>query len=146
MIIPDTNLLMYAFHEDDAAHERAAEWWQDLVRGTEPIGLPWVVTTGFIRLSTNPRMLARPISIKQSLDIVDEWFSYRHVQSLNPGTEHQRILRGLLETVGVGGNLVTDAHIAALAIEHRAELHSNDSDFARFPDLQWRNPLTSQTH
>ena len=146
MIVPDTNLLMYAYHEDDTAHERSVEWWQALIRGTEPIGLPWVVTTGFIRLSTNPRMLARPISIAQSLDIIDEWFSYRHVQPLNPGAEHQRILRGLLETVGVGGNLVTDAHIAALTIEHRAELHSNDSDFARFPDLRWRNPLQSQTH
>ena len=141
MIIPDTNLLLYAYHEDDVAHDRAAIWWRELIGGSERVGIPWVVTAGFVRISTSPRMLAHPITVAQSLDIVGEWFSYPHVLPLNPGSSHLALFSELLAAIGVGGNLVTDAHIAALAIEYQAEVHSNDSDFARFSGLRCRNPL-----
>ena len=134
MIVPDINLLIYAHFSGAPNHDKASEWWTELTSGQERVGIPWIVVVGFIRVSTNPRAMTSPLS------------THPHVAPLLPGQEHMRILGALLETVGVGGNLVTDAHIAALAIEHRAELHSNDSDFARFPDLHWRNPLQTQTH
>ncbi len=109
--------------------------------GSERIGIPWVVSTGFIRISTSPRIYSRPISVVESLEIANEWFSFPHVLPVNPGSDHLALITELLTTIAVGGNLVTDAHIAALAIEYQAEVHSNDSDFSRFPGLRWKNPL-----
>ena len=146
MIVPDINLLIYAHFSGAPNHARASEWWSELTSGQERVGIPWIVAVGFLRVSTNPRAMTTPLSTGQATQTVTQWFVHPHVASLLPGKEHMRILGASLETVGVGGNLVTDAHIAALVIEHRAELHSNDSDFARFPDLRWRNPLQSQTH
>ena len=142
MIIPDTNLLLYAYHENDLRHPRASHWWEGLLEGTELIGLPWLVVAGFVRISTNRRLLERPLTVESALEIVDVWFSYPHVSSLNPGSQHVRLFGQALIEAGVGGNLVNDAHIAALAIEYQAEVHSNDNDFARFPGLRWRNPLS----
>ena len=99
------------------------------------------MATGFVRLVTQPNVLNDPFSPEQAIDTVEEWFRLPHVAPLNPGTEHLRLMRGALAAAGVGGNLVTDAHIAALAIEYQAEVHSNDTDFGRFPGLRWRNPL-----
>ena len=83
----------------------------------------------------------RPISSADAVAHLGEWFQYPHVTPINPGTDHLVRLREILDAAGVGASLVTDAHIAALAIEHQAEVHSNDSDFSRFPGLRWRNPL-----
>lgn len=90
---------------------------------------------------TNRRAVAIPITPTHALDFVDEWFVYSHIVTLNPGSRHVDLLRRNLEAAGVGGNLVSDAHIAALAMEYQAEVHTNDGDFARFPGLRWRNPL-----
>lgn len=141
MIVPDVNLLIYAYTDDVAFHEAARRWWEVACSGTERVGLPWAVTSGFVRIVTKREAAIRPVPIEPVLDVVSEWFSLPHVAPLNPGAQHLAILRRLLVEAGVGGNLVSDAHIAALAIEHQAEVHSNDSDFARFSGLRWRNPL-----
>ena len=141
MIVPDLNLLVYAHSAGAALHEQARQWWEDLANGTERVGVPWVVSTGFVRLMTHPSVLSDPAAPEHAVDLMAEWFRSPSVIPLNPGTQHLAIFRNALAAAGVGGDLVTDAHIAALAIEHQAEVHSNDSDFARFPGLRWRNPL-----
>lgn len=141
MIVPDINLLVYAFNQGAPHHDAAKRWWEGLVNGVERVGVPWVVATGFLRLMTHPRVLMRPISSADAIAHLREWFQHPHVTPINPGTDHLALLREILDSAGVGASLVTDAHIAALAIEHQAEVHSNDSDFSRFPGLRWRNPL-----
>jgi hypothetical protein len=141
VIVPDLNLLIYAYNDGTPQHTPARRWWEDLLNGTERVGMPWVVTTGFVRLVTQRGPLGRPMTLEQVLDYVQEWFVFPHVAPLNPGAEHLTLFRQALAASGVGGNLATDAHIAALAMEYQAEVHSNDADFARFPGLRWRNPL-----
>lgn len=141
MIVPDVNLLVYA-HNDAAPHHAAARrWWEALVNGVERVGVPWTVATGFVRLMTHPRVLVHPVTPTEAVDCVRGWFQFPSVRPVNPGAEHLDIFRRSLAAAGVGANLVTDAHIAALAMEHQAEVHSNDADFGRFPGLRWRNPL-----
>ena len=141
MIVPDLNLLVYAHNDGIPLHEPARRWWEDLVNGTDRIGVPWIVSTGFVRLLTHPRVLSHPASPDRAVDLVAEWFRFPNVMALNPGGQHLAIFRNMLAAAGVGADLVTDVHIAALAIENQAELHSNDSDFGRFPGLRWRNPI-----
>lgn len=141
MIVPDVNLLVYAYNEAAPFHEQARRWWEGLVNGAERVGVPWLVAAGFVRLLTHPSVRERPATPMQAVDYVEEWFRFSNVVPLNPGTEHLRLFRRALDAAGVGANLVTDAHVAALAMEHQAEVHSNDADFGRFPGLRWRNPL-----
>ena len=141
MIVPDLNLLIYAHNSAAPQHEAARRWWNSLLNGREPVGLPWVVITGFVRLVTLPKSVAQPVSPEKAIDYVQQWLEFPHVTPLNPGSEHLIHFRRCLAAVGVGGNLVTDCHIAAIAMEYQAEVHSNDGDFARFPGLLWRNPL-----
>ena len=141
MIVPDVNLLLYAYNQASPFHEGARGWWEGLVNGRERVGIPWIVVAGFLRLITQRTMLSQLATPSQAMSFVDAWFRYPHIAPLNPGPQHLSLLREALDAAGVGGNLVTDAHIAALAIEHQAEVHSNDADFARFPGLRWRNPL-----
>ena len=141
MIVPDINLLVYAYNDGAPHHGTASRWWEGLVNGAERVGVPWIVSTGFVRLMTHPRVVAAPISPVDAIAHVRDWFRYAHVSPINPGAEHLTHVQRNLEAAGVGGNLVTDAHIAALAMEYQAEVHSNDSDFTRFPGLRWRNPL-----
>ena len=141
MIVPDLNLLIYAYNDDAPLYASARSWWEGLMNGTERVGTPWVVAAGFVRLMTQPNVLNDPFTPDEAIDTVEEWFRLPHVAPLNPGTEHLRLMRGAVAAAGVGGDLVTDAHIAALAMEYQAEVHSNDMDFSRFPGLRWRNPL-----
>lgn len=141
MIVPDLNLLIYAYNDGVPFHLPARRWWEDILNGSEPVGVPVVVTVGFVRVSTLPNVLSIPFSPDRALDTVEEWFRLPHVSPLEPGREHLTLMRRALAATGAGGNLVNDAHVAALAIEHQAEVHSNDSDFGRFPGLRWRNPL-----
>ena len=141
MIVPDLNLLVYAYNDAAPFHVPALRWWEGLVNGSERIGVPWVVATGFVRVLTHPSVRERPATPMQAVDYVEEWFQFPHVAPLNPGAEHLMLLRRNLAAAGVGANLVTDAHIAALAMEHQGVVHSNDADFGRFPGLRWRNPL-----
>ena len=141
MIVPDLNLLVYAHNEDAPNHGAAKEWWESLVNGVERVGVPWVVSVGFVRLMTHPRVLVHPVTPDEAVDYVHEWFQFPQITPINPGADHLNHFRRILSAAGVGANLVTDSHIAALAMEYQAEVHSNDSDFSRFPGLRWRNPL-----
>ena len=141
MIIPDLNLLIYAYSVTSPSHDAARRWWRELLNGAEEIGVPWVVAAGFIRLATGPNVLDQPATTDQAIDTVEGWFALPHVAPLDPGPEHLALMRGALAAAGTGGDIVTDAHIAALALEHGAEVHSNDADFSRFPGVRWRNPL-----
>lgn len=141
MIVPDINLLVYAYNDGSPHHMAAKRWWEGLVNGTERVGVPWVVSTGFVRLMTHPRALTSPMAPADAIAYARNWFRYPHVIPINPSVEHLAHLQRNLDAARVGASLVTDAHIAALAMEYQAEVHSNDSDFSRFPGLRWRNPL-----
>jgi uncharacterized protein len=140
MIVPDVNLLIHAYNIDSRVHPAARAWWEALLNGTQPVGLPWVAVLGFIRLTTHRQILARPIPVSVACAHVRAWLARPCVAILHPGNRHADVLFALLEHLGSAGNLTTDAHLAALCIEHQAELHSTDADFARFPGLRWTNP------
>ncbi|MDE2900538.1 MAG: PIN domain-containing protein [Chloroflexota bacterium] len=141
MIIPDINLLVYAYDPEASRHNSARQWWEGLVNGSEPVGLPWAVIVGFVRLVTNASAVSHPMTPQRAIDHVEEWLSYSHIAPLDPGPQHLANFRRALALTGTGRNRVPDAHIAALALEHGAAVHSNDSDFGRFPGLRRRNPL-----
>lgn len=141
MILPDVNLLVYAYNTADPRHDQARGWWEEVVNASVPVGLPWVTAAGFIRLMTHPRLLERPLTPPEATRRVRAWLDAPSVTVIQPGRRFAELFLGFLDTVGTAGNLTTDAQLAALAVEHQAELHSNDTDFARFPGLRWRNPL-----
>ena len=141
MIIPDINLLLYAHNDQSPYHQTARQWWENTINGSEPVGIPWVVSTGFIRLMANPRAVAAPVSTAEVAGYVQEWFQHDHIKPINPGDDHLRFLLQNLQVAAGGPNLVADAHIAAIAMEHQAEVHTNDSDFDRFSSLKRRNPI-----
>jgi hypothetical protein len=139
--IVDLNLLLYALNRDSAHHVAARDWLERTLSDEEAVGLPWLVLLGFLRLSTSARVLPQPLRPEQALGVIDGWLAEPPVLVLSPGPEHWRILRTLIEETGTAGNLTTDAHLAAIAIEHGAELCSTDTDFARFQHLRWTNPV-----
>ena len=141
MIVPDVNLLIYAADSSSPHHAPAARWWTGALNGAVVVGLPWSTILAFVRLITSPRVFVQPLNSGQALDAVQNWMSRPHVVALEATQRHLALVRGLLEGVGTAGNLVSDAHLAALAIEHGATLHSADADFSRFPGLKWVNPL-----
>ena len=113
-----------------------------LLSGAESVGLAWAVLLGFVRLTTNPRVVRSSLTPAESLDYLDRWLAHPVTTVLEPTARHATVLRDLLQETGTAGNLVADAHLAALAIEHGAELCSADRDFGRFPGLRWTDPLT----
>jgi hypothetical protein len=141
--LPDVNLLLYAIDEDSARHDAARRWAEGLFGGTETVALAWAVILAFVRLTTKPQIVARPLTADEALDVVDGWLARPNVVVVHPTERHAHVVRELLSPLGTGGNLVTDAHLAALAIEHGAELCSSDADFSRFPGVRWRDPLRS---
>ena len=142
MIIPDINLLLYAYDSDSPFHAKAAAWWRGCLSGAEPVGLPAVVAFGFIRVGTSARAFRDPMSAAEGAVCVRSWLEQPMVRIIEPGPDHVGQVLKLLEALGTAGNLVTDAQIAALAIEQEAVLHTADADFQRFPALRWLNPLT----
>lgn len=142
MIVPDLNLLLYAYDSGSSFHAKAADWWQSCLSGTEPVGLAHVVVFGFVRLATNPRAFTDPMTPTEAAGHVRSWLEQPPVQVLDPGPDHLRQTLQLLEDLGTAGNLVSDAQMAALAMEHDAVLHTADADFVRFPGLRWYNPIT----
>ena len=141
MKLLDLNLLLYAVDDASPRHLRARPWLEHVLSGRETVALPWVVLLGFVRLSTRGVVFASPLSVDDALDVVDGWLRQPAVVVVQPGRRHADVLRELLLAVGTAGNLVTDAHLAALAVEHGAELCSADADFSRFPGLRWVDPL-----
>ena len=141
MILPDVSLLVYAYNSDAPHHKRASSWWEEALSGTVQVGLPWVVCLGFIRLMTNRSVLIEPLTAAEALNHVRDWIATTQADIVQPGPRHLDILGSFASAGVLASNLTTDAHIAALAIELQAEVHSNDTDFARFPGLRWINPL-----
>jgi len=141
MIVPDINLLVHAYNSESRDHRAARAWWEVLLNGTQPVGLAWVTLLGFIRIVTHRQVLAAPLPVPAACAYIRAWLAQPCVTIVHPGDRHADILVGLLENLGTAGNLTTDAHLAALCIEHQAELHSTDADFARFPGLRWKNPV-----
>jgi hypothetical protein len=139
--IVDINLLLYVVNQDDPNCERARLWWEGLLSGREPVGMAWAVILGFLRISTNRRAFLRPLPPADALALMDEWLEQPPVRVVSPGESHWSVLKRFAGTLGFGGNLTTDAHLAALAIEHGATLCSADADFSRFHGLHWENPL-----
>lgn len=144
MIVPDVNLLVFAYNGTSAFHQEARAWWTELVNGKETIGVPWLVSTGFVRVIANPRAVATAWSPAQAVSQVRQWFGHSHISPLIPGESHLEYLERCMSVPGAGYNLTSDAHIAALAIENGAVVHTHNArDFQRFEDLGllWRNPL-----
>ena len=141
MILTDVNPLLNAYNRDFPDHAAARKWWEGVVNDQEAIGLAWVTILGFIRIMTNPRAMPNPMPVGDAVAAAKSWLDLPNVDIVEPGPRHAEILFRLLRQVGVAGNLTTDAHLAALAIEHQARLASTDTDFARFPGLRWYNPL-----
>lgn len=141
MIVVDVNLLLYAVIDGFSQHPRTREWWEETLNSTIDVGLTGPAVFGFLRISTNPRVLESPLSIDKATGYVTDWLNQPNVQFVHPGTRHLEIAFKLLRAVGTAGNLTTDAQLAAFAIEHDADLCSNDTDFGRFEGLRWVNPL-----
>lgn len=141
MIVVDVNLLLYAVVTGFPHHHRARAWWQDTLNGPAEIGLSSPALFGFLRIATNPRILTNPLAVGDATDLVRQWLARPRARFLLPGPRHLDIAFDLLHAQGTAGNLTTDVQLAALAIEYRAEICSNDSDFARFPGLRWTDPL-----
>lgn len=141
MIIPDLNLLIYASDLGSTFHHSSKQWWGQLLVGNERVGMPWAVTTGFLRIMTNRRIFAAPMSVAEAIRTIAEWYERPQITPVVPGSAHLSILSRILDESGTSGDLVPDAHIAALAIEFGAEVHTADRDFTRFPGVQWHNPL-----
>jgi toxin-antitoxin system PIN domain toxin len=137
----DANLLLYAAHEQAAHHETAAEWLTEQLNGSRRVGIPWSSIGAFLRIATHPRAFERPLSPATAWEQVADWLAAPVAWIPNPGPAHTRIVGDLITAHDVRGNLVPDALLAALAIEHGLTLYSADTDFARFPDLNWLNPL-----
>jgi len=142
VIVPDANLLLYAHDSDCTFFEPARDWWITCLNGTEPVGLCHVVVFAFLRISTNPRVYANPLSLDSARKHVLAWFARRVTRTLLADEKHHIAVLDLLRAAGsAGGNLVSDAQIAAIALEHRGEVHTADHDFRRFAGLNCRFPL-----
>jgi hypothetical protein len=139
--IIDANLLIYAVNRDAPRHRPARRWLEAVLGHSESVGFAWPVLLAFLRLTTRRAVFDNALEARQALDIVEGWLSRRCAVVVQPGDRHLGILRELIEPLGTGGNLTSDAHLAALAIENGAELCSCDTDFSRFPGLRWTNPL-----
>jgi len=142
MILLDANLLLYAHVSSFPQHVQARDWLDAQLSGNGPVGLPWPSLVAFLRIVTNPRVFERPESMAEAWRQVHAWLDAEVVWIPQPTERHRDVLGTLLTAAGVHANLVPDAHLAALAIEHGLLLCSTDGDFGRFTDLRWQNPLS----
>lgn len=143
MIVPDSSLILYAYNSASQEHEAAKEWWEKLLSSAEPVGLVHPVIFSFLRVSTNRRAFIRPLSLARSAEIIQSWIDRKNVRLLGENRNHVSEVIDLLTVAGSsGGNLVVDAQIAALAIAHRATVHTADRDFERFSGLDCHFPLS----
>ena len=142
MILVDANILLYAENSLHPRNRKAREWWDDQLSGSKSVCLCWTVLSAFIRIGTNPRVFESPLSLEQAVARVQSWLEQPCARVVRPTDRHWIVFQQMLSDGQAVANLVTDAHLAALAIEHGCRLASTDSDFARFPKLKWMNPLT----
>ena len=143
MILVDVNLPVHAVNLDSPLHEPARAWWDARLSGVEPVCLAWVTILGFLRITTSRHILPQPLAHHEACEYVDAWFGQACVRTVDPLPGHWELVRSLLGSVGSAGNLTTDAHLAALALQHGCQVCSTDSDFGRFPRLRWSNPLAA---
>jgi toxin-antitoxin system PIN domain toxin len=141
MILPDANLLLYAYHPKSVQHEASRTWLEATLSGADLVGLAWPTLWAFLRIITNARVFEQPLSIGEATAAVSAWLDRPQTRVLEPGERYWEILQRLLEEGQCAGPLVTDAALAALALEHGATVCTTDRDFSRFPGLSWRNPL-----
>ena len=141
MKVVDLNILLYAINTDGPHHAAAKSWLERALSGEETVGMPWVVILGFLRLSTHPGVFPTPLEPAEAVAVVDSWLARPCVETVAPGSGHWVLFRQLLLETGTAANLTTDVHLATLAMERGAELHSTDTDFARFAKLRWVNLL-----
>ena len=141
MILVDTNIPLYAEDSLSEHHEAARAWWDEQLSGSEPVALCWPVLTAFIRIGTNVRLHKRPLTLKEAVDRVQSWLEQPGVRILTPTEQHWAVFQRMLRSGNASANLVSDAHLAALAVEHNCTLASSDMDFTRFRGLKWRNPI-----
>ena len=141
MKLVDANVLLYAVNEDAPQDPKAKAWLEKALSGPEPVGFDWTVLLAFLRLSTRAAVFPKPLAIGEAIDLVRSWLDQPCAEILDPAERHLEVLERLLQPLGTAGNLTSDAHLAALALEFGAELCSADADFARFPGLRWTNPI-----
>ncbi len=141
MILVDANILLYAEDSLHPRHDEVRNWWDTQLSGARPVCFCWTVLSAFIRIGTNPRVFERPLTIDQTVFRVQSWLNQPCARIIRPTHQHWTIFQDMLFKGQATANLVTDAHLAALAIEHGCLLASTDSDFSRFPGLKWHNPL-----
>lgn len=141
MKLIDINVLIYATNPDSPYHERLKAWWEGLLRSSESIALPWIVLTGYVRVATNRSTSADPIPPEQAIGCVEKWLALPNVHVVSETPDFWTLFDQLVAEAGRGGNLVADAHLAAIAIGNGATLSSCETDFARFSKLRWENPL-----
>jgi toxin-antitoxin system PIN domain toxin len=142
VILLDANLLIYAVDSDSPLHRPARRWLEQTLSGTTAVGLAWPVVLAFLRITTRSGILRRPLDPERAVAYVDSWLGQPYVSAVAPGSGHWPILRNLLKTTGTAGNLTSDAHLAALAIETGSPVYSTDADFGRFPGVEHVNPLS----
>jgi len=140
-MLVDANILLYAEDANSPVHEAARLWWDEQLSGTETVSLCWPVLTAFIRIGTNRRVFSNPLAVEEAVESVQSWLDQPCTRVITPTERHWIIFRELIEKGQAVANLVSDAHLATLAIEYGCLLYSTDSDFSRFPGLKWRNPL-----
>ena len=145
MILIDANLLIYAINSDAANHQPARKWLDETLSGSTPVGLPWPCLLAFLRITTHPHILQRPMPADAAIDYVETWLKQPPVEVVAPGEGHWPILSNLLRAAGTAGNLSSDAHVAAMAIELGATVYSADHDFKRFAGVRHVNPLEDTT-
>lgn len=143
MILPDLNLLLYAYNPHTPQHGGARSWWEGAMNGDELIGMPLEIAFGFVRVATHPRLGAARVALADARRVVEGWMDLPQLRTLVPGALHFNRVMELMTAAMATGSVLSDAILAAYAIEHRATLFTNDGDFARFPGLMWRNPLVS---
>ncbi len=143
MIIPDVNLLVYTADATCAHHDEARDWWQRTLNDNKPVGLAWHSILGYVRILSDQRILKSPAAVDDLLDDAENWLARPHVALIRPAQHHLQALRSMCRGSQFSGETLPDAHLAALAVTYRGTIYSADSDFGRFPDIRWVNPLAA---